>query len=130
MYLYGEHAHAAGALGQDRVAGLQRSALEAVKRVPCRQRGAGQGARLLEIQRCGHDDESILVECSVLTKYAIDRPSKAGALDGRGHGAPEMRLVEKRHDLVSRLETCHLRANGLDSTGAIGGGDDVVALWE
>lgn len=70
--LHGEHAHAAGALGQDPVAGLEAAALQAVQAVPRRETGTGESAALQEIEVGRHADEALLVESAVLLQGAVD----------------------------------------------------------
>lgn len=72
-------------------------------------------------------DQSHLIEGAILPQCAVDSSTEAG---GHGLGVQAtvvVALVEEEHDLVARLELCDVLAAGFDDTGAIGGGDDVLA---
>jgi hypothetical protein len=122
--LHSEHAHTAGALGENPVTGLQAAALQTVQTVPRSQTGAHERAALQEIEVGGHGDEAVLVVGAVLLKGAVD-----GAADSRADAleverAREVALVEEGEDFVALLEARDAGADGFDYTGAVGGGDD------
>lgn len=128
--LHGEHAHAARALRQHPVAGLQRAALEPVQPVPRRQAGARQRAALQEVEVGRHAHEALLVVRAVLAQGAVDGAADAGRDAVPVEGAGEVRLVEEGQDFVAFGEAGHAAADGFDGAGAVGGGDHVGGLRE
>jgi hypothetical protein len=95
-----EDADAAGTLRQDRLAGLERAALEAVQRVPGRQTGAAEGAGLEEVEVRGGGYETLLAEDAVVAEGAVDGTTETGGKGGTVKRAAEVALVEEGNDLV------------------------------
>jgi hypothetical protein len=117
--LHSEHADAAGALGQDPVAGLQAAALQAVQAVPCGETGAGQGATLQEVEVRGHGDKALLAVGTILLQGTINGAAGAGANGVVVERASQMALVEQSKHFVALLEAGHARADRLDYTSSV-----------
>lgn len=117
-----KEADAAGALDQDRLAGLE--GLEAVEGVPARDGGAGERGGLDVGEVVGGFDEAVLVERAVLAEGAVKHTAQAGLARGLGHGAELVALVEEGGDAASLLPAGDLGPDGDDLAGAVGGGDD------
>jgi hypothetical protein len=91
-YLQRKDTHTASPLHENRLARLQR--LQSIQRIPARQPGAGQCARLEEVEVARGADDAILVEDAVLAERAVDNTTEAG-VGSRGINGPELvQLVE------------------------------------
>jgi hypothetical protein len=95
-----EDADAAGTLRQDRLARLERAALEAVQRVPGRQTSAAEGAGLEEVEVRGGSYETLLAEDAVVAEGTVDGTTEAGGKGGAVKRATDVALVEEGNDLV------------------------------
>lgn len=91
---------AAGALGQDPLAGLQRAALEAVQSVPGSQTGAAQGAGFEEVEVRGRGYETLLVEDTVVAQCSVNGTTETSREGGGIERSGKMALVEESDDLV------------------------------
>lgn len=128
--LKGEDGDTAGTLCKDPLTGLQRPALQAVQRIPCRQSSAGQCASLEVIQILGRSDETLLVEDTVLAQCTVNSAAEAGREGGSVEGASNVGLVEEGYDTVALLESCDAATDGLDDTSAIRAGNNTVLRGE
>ena len=126
-YLQSEHADSAGSLCEYSIARLQRLGFQPIKAIPRRQRCTRQRACLLEIQRYWHVDQSLLVKRSILTQCTIDLAAQPSVHNGSGDGSTKMSLIEQSQDLIAALEPSHACANGFNSAGSIGSGDDAIS---
>jgi hypothetical protein len=122
--LNGEHADAAGALGEDPVTGLQAAALQAVQAVPGSETGAGQGAALEEVEVGRHGDETLLAVGAILLEGTVNGAANASSNGLVVQRAGEMALVEQSEHLVALLEAGHAGADSLDDTGSVRCRDD------
>jgi hypothetical protein len=127
-YLQRKDTHTASPLHKNRLARLQR--LQSIQRIPARQPGAGQCARLEEVEVARGADDAILVEDTVLAEGAIDNTTEPGVRRCSIDGPELMQLVEYSNDLVSLLELIYLRSDLDDLAGSVGSGDDGEVEWE
>lgn len=128
--LQGKDAHAAGALRENPLAGQELAVGLPIQGVPCRQRRAGQRRRLESRQCAGLVDETLLVESANRAERTMALTAQSRGIGNIVDRAAEMLLVEERQDLVARLESGDLLADGQHGARAIRTRDDIVHAGE
>jgi hypothetical protein len=128
--LEGEDGHTACALSDDPVTGSQSLALETVETVPSGQTGACERSTLDEVEVAGQRDKTLLVVDTVLLEGSINDTTGSGSDGLVVEGTGNVALIELGDDLVTDLEALDVLANGLDNTGTVRTGNNVVLLGE
>ena len=115
--LQSEERDAAGALDEDGLAGAEMALLD--QRVPCGERGAGEGGGLFEAEVCGRVDEAGFGEDALGGEDAVDGAAECG-LAGEGLDlAVEPVLEEEGADVVAGFEACDGGADRDDLAGGV-----------
>jgi hypothetical protein len=128
--LESEDGNTASALGDDPVTGSQSLALETVETVPGGQASAGERSTLDEVEVAGQRDKTLLIVDTVLLEGSINDTASSGSDGLVVKRTGNVALVELSDDLVTDLEALDVLANGLDNTGTVRTGDDIVLLRE
>ena len=112
---------AAGSLDQHRFAGTQVALLH--KGVPGRERGAGQGGRLLKGERVRDADHAVRGKDAIRGKDTIDRTAERRFANGLRDLAIGPFLKKQTGHAITGLPFSHTLANRRDLTCSIGTGD-------
>jgi hypothetical protein len=128
--LESEDGDTACALSDDPVTGSQSLALETVETVPSGQTGTCERSTLDEVEVAGQRDKTLLIVDTVLLEGSINDTTGSGSDGLVVERTGNVALVELSDDLVTDLEALDVLADGLDNTGTVRTGNNVVLLGE
>lgn len=124
--LNSKDANTTGTLSENPLAGEELLALKTVKTVPGSETSAGEGSSLVEVEVRGHGDKTVLIEGTDGAESSVGYTTETGLDAELVERSADVALVEESDDLVAGTEAGDVLADGEDSAGAIGAGDDAV----
>ena len=115
-----------GTLSENPLAGEELLALKTVQTVPGSETSAGESSSLVEVEVRGHGDKAVLIEGTDGAEGSVSYTTETGLDAELVERSANVALVEESDDLVAGTEAGDVLADGEDSAGAIGAGDDAV----
>lgn len=113
-------------LSENPLAGEELLALKTVQTVPGSETSAGESSSLVEVEVRGHGDKAVLIEGTDGAEGSVSYTTETGLDAELVERSANVALVEESDDLVAGTEAGDVLADGEDSAGAIGAGDDAV----
>lgn len=124
--LNSKDANTTGTLSENPLAREELLALKTVQTVPGSETSAGKSSSLVEVEVRGHGDKTVLVKGTDGAESSVSYTTKTGLDAELVERTADVALVEESDDLVTGAEAGDVLADGEDSAGAIGAGDDAV----